>query len=342
MTKPDANEVIWRDGALKLSLSPFVSDQWLDYVSGVWFGPRKRRYQRRNIREQVARFENPRFLSLTYSGKLVGSYLLDLQSLALDDTPWCGVYRGLLSVDETFRDRKLGAAIVDATLTWLHAFADEHPHPVMTYGCIDAANERSLALLASRGMNVLGELSTQLKYRQFKKRRLPPIQLSDNLSTKARQQLVAGFTTPLLTESDPGFGTWLTYDDGKHPPVAARIACNVLNLAPMKGVAGFVTETLMPWFPPGLKRFNPRHFRYVSVSDAVFANDSPQLWDAFVEHLMVEHDCHFVAITLNHANQAHGARIAASGDSPDVVVVGRSISGELPTELAVRLAARDL
>lgn len=347
--KPNPNEIIWRDGVMKLSLSPFVSDAWLDYVGTVWFGQPGQHYQRRAIRQQVARFEQPRFLTLTYAGKLVGSYLLDLQALHNGQENVLGVYRGLLSIDKAFRTQGLGAQIVDATLRWIDQHAEERGQPLMTYGCIDSHNAHSLNLLHSRGMQTLGTLRHLMIYRQLKRHRLSPPLISDTLTDDALTKLTDQRSSNTLSPQHLAFGNWATVSENGGPTIACRHAINELSLAPMSGLKGFVVERLMPWFPPGHRRFNPRRFRYVSLSDPLYHPGSEPLWRRLIEHLMVVHDCHFVNVTLNEGHAPHQRMLdsgifskAAIRSASQLQVIGRGDDRALPPGVTTLLAARDL
>ncbi|MEL7296141.1 MAG: hypothetical protein AAGJ86_00695 [Pseudomonadota bacterium] len=344
--KPEATEVIWRDGAVRLELSPFVSDEWLDYVAAVWFGGAARRYQRRNVREQVARFEKPRFLSLRYAGKLIGSYLIDQQALTFNQQPVSGFYRGLLSVDATFRSQHLGGAMTDAALRWIKERAESRT--ALTYGCIDEYNKRSVALLSERGMQALTVLRQRLFYRQFKRRTLATARVTNALTSNALADLAAS-TERMVTPDDWSYGNWITVDDKRTQRIAARYAVNELALAPMSGVAGFVINRLMPLFPPGRRRFNPHAFRYVSISDPVNGAGPKASWDALIEHLMVIHDCHFVCLISDTVDSSGNALLDSGAlgrkaleKASTVGVLGQWLnSPERPDDIGFRLAARD-
>ncbi|MEM7763010.1 MAG: GNAT family N-acetyltransferase [Pseudomonadota bacterium] len=345
--KPEATETIWRDGAVRLELSPFVSDEWLDYVTAVWFGDAARRYQRRNVREQVARFENPRFLSLRYAGKLIGTYLIDLQSLSCDGQPVTGFYRGLLAVDATFRSQHLGSAITDAALEWIRQQTTSGA--TLTYGCIDEHNKRSITLLTERGMQSLAVLRQRLFYRQFKRQPLATARVTEGLTDNALADLTAS-SEHTVTPASWRYGNWITVDDNSTRRIAARFAVNELALAPMTGITGFVINRLMPLFPPGRRRFNPHAFRYISISDPVNGAGPKASWDALIEHLMVIHDCHFVCL-ISDAEDPSGNALLDSGalggkardKASTIGIFGQWLNAlERPDDIRFRLAARDL
>lgn len=347
--KPESEEIIWRDGQAVLSLSPVASDRWLDYVAGAWFGGQGARYQRRSVREQIARFEDPRFVTLSYAGRMVGSYVIDQQALQLNTTRLTGFYRGLLSVDDAFRSRRLGAQMVDASLSWVEQRASASPHAALTYGCVDADNERSLALLRSRGMQTFATLSHKLVYRQFKRRALPDDALQYALSDAATSALTGQYGGQYLQSRYPERGDWISYGASAESVIACRYAGTELNLEPMPGIAGFVTEKLMGLLPAARRRFDPRRFRYVSLTDILWQPGCEQRWSELIEHLMVVHDCHFVALTLNPEHAPHGAMLDsgvlgrdAARRATRLLLIGKGLGQTLPVMDSVRLTARDL
>ncbi|MFK8051439.1 MAG: GNAT family N-acetyltransferase [Woeseiaceae bacterium] len=347
MTKPDPNEVIWRDGPAKLSISPFASDAWLDYVSTVWFGPTGKQYQRRTLRDQIRRFEWPHYLSLTYAGKLVGSYLVDRQNLNMNGTPVLGFYRGLLTIDETFRAQGLGARMVDATLSWIDGQAAAQAQPVMTYGCIDAENTRSIKLLEARGMRLLGTLSHCLIYRQFVRRSLSRHQVTDQISDAAREHLDSLTNGAELTFGDHSHTHWAGLTNNAN--IGCRFALNELCLAPMDGLSGFFVEKLVPLFPPARRRFDPRRFRYVTITDAIFEPGMEAAWSTLIEHLLKQHECHFAVVTLNDDIERHRLMLKsgvlgkqAMTRASKLRIMGRGDQQALPPDITIRLAARDL
>ena len=324
-------QTLWFDGAgITLDATTRPEAAFAAHVARVRFGGS---FRRRNVDDQLARFNRPRYLSLKDRGRLVAALVLDEQTLAWRGERVPGYYRGLLSVAPEVTGQGYGRLLAQQALAWIDRRAAERGQPVLSYGCIEAGNERAWGLLDALGAVPIGTLTTQLKYRQRRGRPILDLAVTDALTDAAaaawRSQHDAATLRPASVPRDH----WITVECPAGGVAACRHRLTSLDLTPLGGMTGFVTERLMPLFPPGRRRFNPGRFRYVSVSDVVATRDSAHLWRRLIPHLMALHDTHFVAVTADTASPALQRLSAAGilgGSGREIRVVGKWHGGEAP------------
>ena len=310
-------EVIWQDASgLEIVVSDTPGPRFVAHLASVPFGTTGSAFWRLNIDEQLQRFERPTFLSLRDEERVIGSYVLDEQRLMLADEPVTGIYRGLLTIDPERRHAGLGRELARQGLRWMQAHVAAPGRASLSYGIVDEANARSMALLEALGMQRIGSLATAIRYRQRRGRFIEDADVTSRLTDTARDAWYAQYSGAALRSEDPAHGDWITVSDAHGNIAACRHHVTELRLAPMTGAAGFVVEKMLPLFPPGRRRFNPRRFRFVSISDPVVPPGSEPLWHKLVAHLMALHDTHFVTFTLDPAGEATD-RLRANG------VIGR-------------------
>lgn len=261
------------------------------------FGMAPPRYRRVNVDEQLDRLHDPVYFVLRRDGDAIGTYCIDRQTLQLGDTRIDAAYRGLLSVRERDQRSGLGRWLVDSALRWLR---DHHP-AALCYGCVDARNERVLRLLAREGGVSLGELDFYTLYRQFPRRRVDVERIGADALGEV-DALLSGLTGGVEL-SDPvlprGVGAYHVVRDGGEVRAGAHVSLTRLNLDRLQGVSGFVVERLMPLFPPGRRRFDPRDFAYLRLNHLYAPPRHAGAWPAFIESLLAEHGVHFAGLVLD-------------------------------------------
>lgn len=338
-------QTLWFDGAgLTLDATTRPDDEFAAHIARVRFGGS---YKRRNVDDQLARFYRPRYLSLRDKGRLVAALVLDEHTLAWHGERVPGYYRGLLSVAPELSGQGFGRILAQQALAWIDRRAAKHGGPVLSYGCIDAGNETAWGLLDTLGASPIGTLTTQVKYRQRRGRPILDLSVTDALTDAAAAAWREQHEHAMLRHASMLRDNWITVEDPAGGIAACRHRLTSLDLTPLGGLTGFVTERLMPLFPPGRRRFNPGRFNYVSVSDVVASRDSAHLWRRLVPHLMALHDTHFVAVTADTASPAVQRLAAAgvlSGSGKEIRVVGKWHGGDAPGDTSghIAVAAPDL
>jgi GNAT superfamily N-acetyltransferase len=260
------------------------------------FGMTPPRYRRVNVDEQLDRLHDPVYFVLRRDGRAVGTYCIDRQTLQLGDTRIDAAYRGLLSIREDEQRSGLGRWLVDSALGWLR----DHRTAALCYGCIDARNERALRLLAREGGVPLGELDFYTLYRQFPRRRVALEQIGAESHAEVEALLSESASPSELTDRVlPRGGAYHVVRDAGEVRAGAHVSLTRVDLERLRGVSGFVVERLMPLFPPGRRRFDPRNFAYLRLNHLYAPARHAEAWPAFIESLLAGHGVHFAGLVLD-------------------------------------------
>ncbi|MEM7611324.1 MAG: GNAT family protein [Pseudomonadota bacterium] len=341
----EAPTQFWAQGALSLTHARQPEDDFVERVASTWFRANGPSYRRVNVREQLARFEQPLFICLRDAGKVIGTYLIDRQQLQCGDTRIHGIYRGLLGISRDALGRGLGQIVVRETNALIASLTRDSSKPALSYGCIDAGNTSAQRILKAQGMREIGRLTTRLVYRQRKPR--PASHVVYKLTAPALARWHEQLPEDALRVADPSFGNWVSLDAGSGRLAACRYQLTELCLETLTGVSGFVVEKLMPWFPPGQRRFNPRRFRYISISDPIATPGSDAVANRLVAHLMHSHNTHFAAITSSPRTslaEMPGANVFRAPKGKAIRILGQYVNAVAPPpeHTPIYLHARDL
>ncbi len=327
------NDIIWHeDSGLTITAAATPDNALVDYLANVPFGNAGNAYWRVNIDEQLKRFEHPVFMALRDGKNVIGSYVLDRQKLMLGAQPCNALYRGLLSIHPERRNAGLGRELAARSLQWAQSL--DNTAPDLSYGVVDGKNAGSLALLNALGMQPIGTLCSMIEYHQWRGKRIREADVRNELTKDARLAWDAHYARDDgLRPAQPAEANWLSVSGSNGQLAACRHHVTEIRLGPLGGLGGFIVEKLMPLFPPGHRRFNPRRFRYVAISEPVVPDGSESLWRRLVSHLMTLHDTHFVMFTLDPQSPSV-ERLRAAG------VIGK-IAWRTRTELKVMAMTHD-
>ena len=262
-----------RDG-LRLFCRDDASSAFAEQLANTRFGSSGLRYRRLDAERLLTRYANARYFELYRNDALIGTYVLCPQALSIGDEAVDGTYRGLLTVASEHQSSGAGRVLAREALGWLRAQAAQAPH--VTYGCIDADNERSMRLLSSLGASDLGELRSMLVYRQWT-RACPAVEVLDD-ERDIGTALRLSFDDCLLRPADARPGAFFAVRDGATILAGARAELVRLDLAVTNSKWPRLYGALIDRFPPAKRRFDPRDFRYVRLHDVVAARGSGKAW----------------------------------------------------------------
>jgi len=269
----------------------------VELLQGVTFGSDGLRYRRLDVQAQLHRFIEPVYFHAFVSDELVGVYVLDKRQLLVDGKRLNGYYRGALAVDEYWQGRGVGARMAQAAMLWLEGQAQGQT--ILSYGCIDTSNHRSLKLLKQLGARHGAVLSMYLMYRQLPSSRctLTPMNssllqaassLSDEVYNDCRVRDVS-------QSSLPGYAVL----DDEGIVVSAGVVTTRFCIKEMGLVARLCTRLFVTPFPVARRRFNPHNFTYVSLSNVTLREGCENRWRDFVSAVLHELDCHFAVVYVD-------------------------------------------
>lgn len=275
----------------------------VDLVESTVFGTDGLQYQRQDVRSQLDRFNAPTYFHAMVDGDLVGVYVLDRRDLLVEGRAATGYYRGVLAVASSWQQRGVGKRMTAAAMTWLAHEA--HDVPVVSYGCIDQANTRSLRLLQGAGATVGPALTMYMMYRQWPKVRC------DLVAFNECEDLGESYSAPLnelagivygdcnVRDVSPSRLKGFALHDENGLAISARVAPTRFRIIRMDAIAKWCTLLFVKPFSAARKRFDPDNFRYISFSNVLIRPGCEYLWPDFVSTVLARHNCHFGAIYVD-------------------------------------------
>lgn len=276
-------------------------DQFLSLAEATTFGTDGLQYRRLDVRSQLDRFCQPVYFHAIVDGELTGVYVLDKRDLLVDGKAVKAYYRGVLAVDSRFQGMGVGKQLTQAARQWMAAKAVAQP--IVSFGCIDKSNRRSLNLLQSSGATVGASLSMYMMYRQWPSVCCELDVLSDDLVSKAgllADELYAGcLVRDVSVSAIPG---WVL-QDANGVAISARVSTTSFQITQMGPVAAWSSRLLVKPFAPARKRFDPDCFRYVSFSDVLIRPGCEKLWSRFLSTVLAKYQCHFGAVFVDPHSQ---------------------------------------
>ena len=255
------------------------------------------------------------------------------------------MYRGLLSVRSDRQREGLGRLLVERTLAWVGEHAERAGEPLLTWGCIEARNDRSLRLLRARGAQPLGLLETLMVYRQW-----PRIRVGVDVIEDPRLPAVRGALDE--THADCGLRSeadsplpFLAVSDEAGIVAGARPALTRVDMERIGGLWDVLNDRLLRHVPAARRRFDPRNFTYVRLSDVVVRPGHAGVWRDFLSTVMAMHGTHMAMLVLDPRSRASGllheagvfGRFAAA-TRQRLLVLGRAWNLE-PARLAAHVDA---
>ncbi len=163
-----------------VTISNEVPADYETLVENVTFGTEGLRYQRRNALEQLKRFNEPVFITAHMLDELVGVYVLDKRQLTMGGESVTGYYRGVLAVAAEWQGMRVGVKMTNAAMDWIDEQAALLSQLVLSYGCIEAENIRSITLLEKQGASIAGVLSQFMMYRQWPRSKTELVEITDS------------------------------------------------------------------------------------------------------------------------------------------------------------------
>ena len=280
---------------LRLVCRERASPAFAEQLARTRFGSSGLRYRRLDTDRLLARHANARYFELYRDGALIGTYLLCPQILKLRGETVDGTYRGLLTIAPEQQSSGAGRVLVREALAWLREQAAESPH--VTFGCIDAGNERSLRLLHSLGAEDFGELRSMLVYRQWTRPSGAVETAQDDEDTAASLDVSLADCALRPAAAQPG-GLY-AIKDGSTTLAGARGELVRLDMAVSGSAWPRIYGAMIDRFPPAKRRFDPRDFRYVRLHDVIASPGSGDAWRTLIRHILHRHDAHMAMFVLD-------------------------------------------
>lgn len=304
----------------------------------TYFGTEGVRYRRLGIAEALERLPDPVFFELWHDDQLVGTYALSETPLRLPGGAGTGLYRGLLTVKPEAQGQGLGKRMVDEALSHIRARGEALSHPLVTWGCIEGRNERSLGLLRSRGALELGRLETMLVYRQWPRPRVDVTTIDVTTVDDAGRAVVDEALTESradcgLSASASGAVPFYAVTDDTGIVAGARATVTRVDMERIGGLWDLLNDRLFRYVPPARRRFDRRNFTYVRLSDIVVREGQTSVWPDFLTTLMARHGAHMAMLVVDPRSRAsrllHEAGVFgrfAAATRQELVVLGTAIN----------------
>ncbi len=314
LSRGDTPRVLWEDAGqgLRIVASSRLSPDFVARIEATLFGGSGLRYRRLGAADQLARVPNPVFLELRHEKTLVATYLLSEQRLALAGGEATGIYRGLLTVAEPARGAALGKKLAGTALDWIGKEAEAQGRRVLSYGCIERSNDRSRTLLASLGAAGLGTLETSNVYRQAPRALLEIDRLGKQDHAAVTAALQASQADCGIRSEMGGSGVFYAVTRGESILAGARAHVTRVDMERIGGLWDAFSHHVLRRIPAARRRFDPRNFTYLRLSDVVAAPGSERVWSPFLTTLMAEHGVHMALFMLDPESEVYG-RIRDAG-----------------------------
>lgn len=336
--------VVWSDadGPWRIEATPQPGDAFVDQLEQTWFGSGGLRYRRLDIAGQLSRLVDPLYLELYREQSLVGTYALSSRIVHAGSVDIVGFYRGLLTISEDAAGQGLGRLLASRTLDWLGSQAVSHGAPVISWGCIERNNVRSLGLLASLGAEEVATLESMTVYRQWPRRKVRVDRIDDPTQATLREAIVETAADCGVLAKPVSPGAYFAVTDDKQILAGARAVVTRVDMERIGGLWDFMHEYLFRHVPAARRRFDPRNFTYLRLSDLIVREEAAALWPDFITTLMAEHGVHMAMLVLDPRSAAarwlaqagvFGRFAAATRQELAVLVTG----WQLDTELLDRL-----
>ena len=300
------------DRALRITARLQASRAFVRQLEDTEFGTAGLRYQRLALPEQIARLPNAVFLELERKHKLVGTYAIAARELQSQDGPASGLYRGLLTLSPDARREGLGRYLVARTFDWLERRSAAGPTPVVSWGCIERNNLRSLSLLRTLGAATLGTLQSMLTYRQWPRSRVTVEELGATDAGLVETALETSYRDCGLRPADTSTEPYLAVTDDRGVVAGARATLTRLNMVSSGSRWDVFYDGLMRRVPAARRRFDPRNFTYVRLSDVVVRPGRERLWRDLLPTIMARHDTHMAMFMFDPRSKVY-TRLAEAG-----------------------------
>lgn len=306
--------VIYEDGAsdLRIIARGAFSNAFVAHLEDTTFGTSGLRYRRLGVREQLARLQDSVFVELELASSLVGTYVLAGSPLQGAKPDTRGLYRGLLTVRRDMRGKGLGRLLVTRTFEWLESVSRDAAQPVISWGCIERANVRSLQLLESLGATSVGSLESLTAYVQWPRDRLPVDELDESASAEIAAAVETTFDDCGLRIPSRPTGRYYAVTSNGSIAAGARATLTRIDMATTGGAWDWLYRYLLRFVPAARRRFDPGNFTYLRLTDIVIRDGEEAVWKDFLATLLARHGAHMAMFMLDPRSSAQ-ARLGRAG-----------------------------
>lgn len=294
-----------RERALSLHAMPGYSDAFVAQLREAEFGTEGLRYRRLHLEDQLARLSNATFFELRQRQQLIGTYAVAERDLTPGNDPVTGLYRGLLTLAPQAQGRGFGRYLVEQAFCWLQDRAGASP--TLSWGCIEDANSRSLSLLRSLGATSLGTLESRLVYRQWPAERVAIHALGSDDSAQLDAGLAEAQSDCWLQASRYTTNDYFATTDGNGIVTGARAQMTAISMTASGGRFDLFYDRVLRRIPAARKRFDPRNFRYLRLSDVIARPGRESDWLMFLPTLLRRHDVHMAMFLLDPRSAVYSA-----------------------------------
>ena len=281
-------------------------------IESVAFGTAGLRYRRTDAAAQLDRLHDPVFVAARDGAALLGGYALDRRALLVGARPVAGVYRGALCVAPGAQGRGVGRALAARGRAWIDELARTAGAPVLSWGCIDEGNHRSLAVLRREGAEPIAGLAMFMLYRQAPRERVALETLPPGRDPRERVALAAALDDCAVRDVTPSALPGLALVDGHGIRVGARVAPSGYRIETMGRALDALVRVGVTPFPPARRRFDPDAFRYVRLADVTLREGCERDWKPFVSAVLARHGAHFGMAFVDPTSRLH-ARLRRIG-----------------------------
>ena len=271
-------------------------------VESVDFGSDGLRYRRLDVRSQLERFNSPVWFHAMSNERIAGVYVLDRRDLLLHGKQVTGYYRGVLAVGSHWQGQGVGRQLVQSAKQWMASQVQDsqmQDKSIISYGCIDQSNTRSLQLLRSSGAATGPALSMYMMYRQWPRKTCELETMSDTHSHDLALLADRVYGKCVLRDVTPSRLPGFVLKDEHGVAVSARVCMAGFRIVSMSKAATWCTHLFVHPFAPARKRFDPDAFHYVSFSNVLIRSGSESLWPRFVSAVLARHAVHFGTVYPN-------------------------------------------
>lgn len=332
---PD-DALVVEDGRATVIASRSLPAGFAERVANVRFGTAGLYYRRLDVLAELQRLHNPVFFALLVDGSVAGTYVLNLRTLVLrDGESILGVYRSSLSVVDEHSAQGLGRWFAEQSLQWLSERCRAVSQSALSWGCIEARNERSLKAIVAAGGEELGRLESLLVYRQWPRARLSVSEPTADQHTRL-QALMSRAVSDCGPRPEPIIDRFYKVAElsGKRL-IGARVVSERVCLERIGGFWDSLYRYLLRYSGAARRRFDPANFHYLRISDlALDASTASELPD-FLASLMAAEGSHMAMFVLDRCSQLavdlHDLGLFgrfATATRTEIVVMGRVLCGD--------------
>jgi GNAT superfamily N-acetyltransferase len=306
MLTVDEPVVIHEDGAdgIRILARPDFSDAFVAHLEAMRFGTSGLCYRRLGVRQQLERLPASVFLELYKGSSMAGTYVISQAPLEASAGAPHGVYRGLLTVHPDARGAGLGRRLIRQTFDWIEARARQTDRPVVSWGCIERDNLRSLRALESMGARRIGVLESLTAYRQWPRETLKIEQLDGRWAEAIEAGLSITYGDCGLRLPATGNGTYMALALGDTVIAGARVSLTRVDMATTGGAWDFLHRYLLRHVPAARRRFDPHNFTYLRLSDVIIREGKERLWKDLLGTLMAMHGVHMAMFMVDPRSRA--------------------------------------